>query len=200
MRTKSIIVVGLLMAITSLLSGCAGSSKYMKETSTSTIDYKPGSNEAQVIFMRSSTLYLALNPTVFEINKEGEKLIGIVPARKKVAYRTSPGEHIFMVVGRRAEFMRANLAGGKTYYALLPPRVGVWGGGFFLKPVSKNELNSDDVTDCLKECEVVENTEYSFWWAKDNAPSIRSKREEYLKEWNEKAEEDKPALNADDGV
>ena len=44
--------------------------------------------------------------------------IGILSGKTKVAHLTEPGEKLFMVIGENADFMKATLEAGKTYYAL----------------------------------------------------------------------------------
>lgn len=200
MKKKCVVILGLLMAVTIFLSGCAGSSKYMKETSGVAPSYKPEKTESLVIFMRPSGLGFAISSSVFDITEKEEVFVGIVPAKKKVAYKTNPGEHMFMVVGESADFMRANLEAGKTYYALVTPRMGVWKARFSLKPIHKQELNSDEFQNWFNSCDFVENTQDSYDWAKNNTVSIQSKKEEYLTKWNEKSDTDKPLLNSDDGL
>jgi len=172
----------------------------MKETSETTISSKPESNEAMVVFMRPSTFKNDFGSSVFDITENREDLVGIVPAKKKVVYKTNPGEHMFMVIGETADFMRANLQAGKTYYALVTPHMGGWKARFALRPVSKKELNSKRLNSWLSSCKIVENTKDSFEWVKQNAPSIQSKKQEFLTEWNARPEKAKPMLNPDDGL
>lgn len=54
----------------------------------------------------------------------------------KVAYHTEPGEHMFMVIAESADFMQATLEAGKTYYAQIVPRPGVWKARFSFRPIN----------------------------------------------------------------
>jgi hypothetical protein len=182
-----------------LVCGCAGSSKYMKEIPEADASYVPDAGHALVIFMRPSGLGFAVSSSVFDITTEENKLVGIVPAKKKVAYRTEPGEKMFMVIGESADFMRADLIGGKTYYALVSPRVGAWKARFSLKPVRKGDLGTGKFSEWTKSCVYNENTKASYGWAEQNAPSINSKRDKYMKKWLEKPEEARPFLKPEDG-
>lgn len=196
--SKSHAVAGILLIVALSLFGCAGSNQYMKPSVQEGAAPVPGDNESLVIFMRPSTMGWAVSSSVFDINDKDESFLGIVSAKKKVVYRAAPGEHMFMVIGESADFMRANLLPGKTYYALVTPRMGNWKARFSLKPLAKSELGSDKFKEWYAACEFTENTPGAFQWAKDNAESIRSKRVEYLKKWNEKPEAGKPVLNPDD--
>jgi hypothetical protein len=183
----------------SIFAGCAGSSKYMKLAPAGT-DYYPEDDKALVIFMRPSTLGYAIQSSVFDVTSGENKLVGIISAKKKLAYKTDPGEHLFMVVGESADFMKAKLEAGKTYYALVSPRMGVWKARFSLKPVHKEELSSEEFRNWVQACEYVENKESAYKWAEQNAANIQSKREKYLIKWNEKPESAKPTLYPEDGI
>jgi hypothetical protein len=190
----------LIMIISLLFAGCAGSSQYMKLVPDYDTSHLPKDNQSLVIFMRPSSIGFAIQSSVFDITKGENKLVGIVPAKKMVPYETEPGEHLFMVVGESADFMKANLESGKTYYALVTPRMGVWKARFSLYPVNKEELASDKLKNWLGDCKYTENTDGSYDWAGKNAKSIQAKKEKYLSKWNEKQEQDQPRLNPDDGV
>lgn len=188
-----------LFAVVLISQGCA--SKYMKPVGPdAALSYAPSGEESVVIFMRPSVVGGAIQSSVFDVTTEDNVLVGIVSSKTKVAYRVSAGDHLFMVIGESADFMRAELLAGKIYYALVTPRMGVWKARFSLRPVHQEDLSSDEFKDWQSSCEFVENTEDSFKWARDNAPSIQNKREEYFKKWMSKPEEDRPVLRKEDGL
>ncbi|MDR3631638.1 MAG: hypothetical protein P4L42_15060 [Desulfocapsaceae bacterium] len=191
-----------LILIISILSltGCAGSNKYMKEVSGEAIKTTPNKEEVSVIFMRPSGFGFAISSSVFDLTGDTDTFVGIVSAKKKIVYKTKPGEHMFMVIGESADFMKADLRGEKIYYVLVTPRMGVWKARFSLQPVSRSELSSADFNDWVNSCTYTENTDDSYTWAKDNAPSIQSKKSEYLPEWYKKSESDRPFLKAEDAL
>ncbi|MEW5802673.1 MAG: hypothetical protein AB1847_11295 [bacterium] len=188
------------MIIALFFAGCAGSSKYMKLVPDYDTSHLPGDNKSLVVFMRPSGMAYAIQSSVFDATEGEDKLVGIVPAKKMVAYETDPGEHLFMVVGESADFMKADLESGKTYYALVTPRMGAWKARFSLYPVHKDELSSDKFKDWQRGCEYVENTDSSYNWARQNSRSIQAKKEKYLKAWNEKSGSNQPVLYPDDGL
>ncbi len=124
---------------------------------------------------------------------------GIVSAKKKVVYKTEPGERLFMVVGESADFMKADLEAGKIYYSLVKPRMGVWKARFSLAPVPK-AADQEKLNDWKNTCQYYENTDASYQWAEKNAKSIASKKEKYLKKWNARPEAERPALLREDGM
>ena len=198
MKRQSCFTAMLLVATVWLLSGCAGSSSHMKEVAGDAISIAPSGQEAAVVFMRPSGLGFAINSSVFDIDGDTNTFVGIVSAKKKIVYKTKPGQHMFMVIGESADFMQADLQAGKTYYALVTPRMGAWKARFSLKPVGRNELSSAEFKEWVDGCAYTENTASSFGWAKDNGPSVQAKKREYLPKWHGKSGEDKPYLRAED--
>lgn len=200
MRTRHV-AIAVIISTAMFLIGCAGSNKYMKPAANGQGDpasFNLGDDEAGIIFMRPSTFGFAISSSVFELTEEDEMFAGIVSAKKKVFYKTSAGEHLFMVVGESADFMKANLMAGKLYYALVRPRLGAMKARFSLTPVTKNELTSEQFKSWEKACELTENTPEAFQWAKKNSGSIKSKREKYWPVWDGKADYDKPILREED--
>lgn len=195
---KIIILIVSLLSVLSLTS-CA--SKYMKAAGPDALaGYMPSAGDATVVFMRPSSFGGAIQSSVFDVTTEKNVFVGIVSSSAKVAYRTTPGVKTFMVVGESADFMKAELAAGKVYYALVTPRMGVWKARFSLRPVHKEELSGDEFKGWNNGCELVENTPESFKWAKDNAPSIQEKRIEYFEKWMSKSESERPFLKTEDGM
>lgn len=198
MKKPSFCTAMLFVTVLFLLSGCAGSSSHMKEVSANAVNIAPSGQEAAIVFMRPSGLGFAINSSVFDIEGDTNTFVGIVSAKRKIVYTTSPGQHMFMVIGESADFMQADLQAGKTYYALVTPRMGAWKARFSLKPVSKTELSSPEFKEWTDSCTYTENTDSSYYWAKDNAPSIQAKKIDYLPKWQGKSDADKPFLKAED--
>ncbi|MGA2410811.1 MAG: hypothetical protein ABSG46_10555 [Candidatus Binataceae bacterium] len=158
----------------------------------------PPPGKAMVVFMRPSLIGSALKSPVFDVSVEPPVLVGIVSAKKKVAYITDPGVKRFMVVdlAEKAEFMDATLLAGKTYYACIIPRIGLWLGRFSFEPIGQ-AVTDKKLDDDLADTSWVANTPASFEWAQVHAQSIQAKQDEYLQPWLD--EPDKPTLYAADG-
>lgn len=189
-------VLALLVLV--LLSGCAGSSAYMKDVPEETASFAPSAGKALVTFMRPSGIGFAVQSTVFDVTAGKTEFIGIVSAKTKIAYEVEPGDHHFMVVGESADFIGATVEADKHYYALVTPRMGVWKARFSLRPVTGVELKSDQFADWFDECRWVENTGQSYEWAKNNRDSILAKQQEYWEVWSQKP--DQPILRPNDGA
>jgi len=122
-----------------LLAGCAGPITHMREAPGG-VSTAPPPGKAVVVFLRPSSLGFAIASSVYELKAGGDAFVGIVPAKRKLVYVTDPGSTRFMVVSEAADFMAAELEGGKTYYALVTPRMGAWKARFSLRPVTAGEL------------------------------------------------------------
>ncbi|KPJ76367.1 MAG: hypothetical protein AMJ54_11950 [Deltaproteobacteria bacterium SG8_13] len=190
--------IGVAVLFLLVLVGCAGTSKYMQDVTDPNIAYAPAVDEVIVVFMRPSTFAFAIQSGLFDITTEKNDVIGIVSAKKKLAYRTTPGKHLFMVTGESADFLQADLQAGKTYYALITPRMGAWKARFSLAAVSK-DIEPDKLNEWKTACTWVETSEATRQWAKENAGSIQRKRSDYIAKWMAKPEEGKPTLAPEDG-
>ena len=186
-----------LMAMVLVLVACAGPLRGMREVPVSQVRTTPPAHQAAIIFLRPSTMGYAIASSVFELRDDGERFIGIVPAKKKLVHHVDAGRRRFMVVSEAADFMDAELETGKTYYALVTPRMGVWKARFSLRPVMATELDGQHFREWLEACEWIENTEETREWARSNSHDIQHKRVEYLRKWEPRG--DKPTLQAVDG-
>lgn len=181
-----------------VLYNCSGSSHLIQPVKETKATYQAGPDESLVVFMRPSSFGFAIQSVVFEVTKADEKLIGVVPAKKKVVYHTTPGRHLFMVYGENADFMKADLKAGKVYYALVNPRMGMWKARFSLGAIHYN-IDPEKFQEWTGSCSLVENSPDAFKWAKEHAKNIHNDRVRYLKKWNQKTEDKKPALHPEDG-
>ncbi|MBQ0755534.1 MAG: hypothetical protein KBT66_09775 [Amphritea sp.] len=113
-----------------LIQGCASN---LMTTSQTGVIAPPDNDMATVVFMRSSMVAGAIGVELFEIVDGELEFIGALPNGSKVAYKTSPGQKIYMAYGSAADFMIGNIKEGKTYYSIVRPN---WGtGGFAPTPI-----------------------------------------------------------------
>ncbi len=194
---KNLLKFASVLLIFMLFFGCAGSSRYMKDVADSEASYIPGADQSVILFLRPTTFGYAVQSPIFDVTTDENKLIGIVSAKKKVAYITKPGKHLFMVTGEAADFMQADLEPGKTYYVLISPIVG-WKVYFLLCAIHKN-VNQEKLEKWKNTCKYTEVTEVTHQWAEKNSRSIQAKRARCLPVWEAKPESGKPTLFPDDG-
>ena len=191
-------------ALALLLTGCASTSMKVAEKQMVT---KPGAEEAQVVFMRSAFLAQAITGSLYEVKGEELEFIGLIANNTKIVYKTTPGKHRFMVIGESADFLEADLVAGKTYHALVTPRMGVWSARFSLWPMSnradaEHKVNSEEFDKVFSNSKLVElNPESEAWFAKAKG-DVQKKKDKYILEWEKKSASAlaKRTLQPDDGV
>jgi hypothetical protein len=191
-----------MLAMVGLLGACAGTVKNMRELPAGETFVAPASDEAVIVFLRPSSFGFAIQSSVFHFDDaEAEpELVGIVAAKKAVAYRVEPGEHLFMVVGESADFMSAEVEAGETYYVVVQVRMGVWKARFSLNPIESDEIGTEEAQDQIASCDFVETTPDSFAWAADNMDDLRDKQRRYWVTWMEKPASERPHLGPEDSA
>lgn len=191
------------VALTSvfLLAGCATGP--MQEMPGAMIK-APAQNDAQVVFVRSSMMGSAISSSVYDVTA-GTQFVGILPNGDKLAYTTTPGKHLFMVIGESADFLEANLTAGKTYYSVVKPRFGAFKSRFSMWPI-RNDANADYSSKSSdfagwQKTTLLSNTPASLAWFQKNQADIESKRAEYFPEWQKNSPEERAqhTLNPEDG-
>lgn len=182
-----------------LLSGCAGSLKHMQVVEPGAVKKAPSAGKSMIVFMRPSTLGHAIQSSVFDVTNGDPQLIGLVPAEMKVAHEVEPGKHLFMAIGESADFMHADLAADKTYYALVTLPMGAWKARFSLAPIDAEQLTSEQFDDWLGSCEWIEKIDSAEDWAQTNMISIVAKQQKYYPLWLQKPEAEQPRLKPEDG-
>lgn len=183
-------LIALLLTFT-LLSGCVSPNMGHSKPAQAVTGPAPG--KALVIFMRPSKLGFKVHATVFD----GDKMIGMVPYNTKLPYTAKPGKHMFMVVSEAADFMKAELVAGKTYYVQVVPRMGAWRARFSLAPIHRADLETAKVKQWIKNAKFIDNLPSAYAWGKNNRPSILTKKNTYFSKWQKKA--NKPFLRPEDG-
>ena len=164
------------------LAACAGTTTMVKSAAPAAA--KP--NDATVVFMRSSFVGSAVAASVFDVSQPGTRFVGVVDNGVKLAYVVSPGDHTFMVVSEAADFMKATLLPGRTYYALITPRMGAWKARFSFRPLRQPDLAGADFADWDKNTHWVETGAEAVAWASRNAADVEKKRATYWPEWSSK--------------
>jgi hypothetical protein len=192
-RTLQPLLIGLLCLGA---PACAGAVKNMRAVESVNTAVAP--NEAMVIFLRPSGMGFGVQSSVFEVaDNRPATLVGIVAAKKKLAYRTTPGLHTFMIIGESADFMYADLQPGRTYHAIAQVRMGVWKARFSLQPV--HAYDRGQLPGYLADSSWVETGPESLQWAQENSADIEGKRAEYYLKWMQKPAAERPALFPQDG-
>ncbi|MBU1711472.1 MAG: hypothetical protein KKD47_00025 [Proteobacteria bacterium] len=151
-------------------------------------------DNALVYFIRPTSLGFKIHAAVYD----DDKFIGFVPYNQKLPYLAESGDHLFMVVSEAADFMKANLLPGKTYYVQVEPRMGAWRARFSLVPVTKDQLGTDKVQKLINKARLIKNSDSAYQWASDNHDDVLKKKKVYLEKWQSKDEDQRPMLKAID--
>jgi hypothetical protein len=188
-----------------LAGGADAASKKMKEAAEQ--QPRPDADTALVVFLRSSFVGSAIQSTVYETEAAGQRFLGIVSNKTRLATRVAPGAHRFMVIAENADFLEATVEAGKTYYVLISPRPGMWKARFSLLPIRNDQnaqlsLQSADFAKWMKKTTLVEIAPEAEEWYREHQASINKKRDGYLKKWDRMTPADKSelTLNPEDGV
>lgn len=141
--------------------------------------------------MRKAFTAKAIDASLYDVTGGKTQFIGIMANGTKIAYPTVPGHRVFMVVSEAADFLEADLAPGKTYYAMVTPRMGLWKARFSLWPVgrdpnAKYSSQSSDFKDWIADTQLVTNSPKSLNWFERTQRSVEAKRAEYWPVWQEK--------------
>ena len=195
--TKRILLLTILMVILSL-SGCSGKVVHMKEADKNAVIQAPDKGQSLIVFVRTGVYGVAKQTSIFEIIDNRPHLVGILASGKKVAYTTTPGEHIFMAVGSGLDstLMSATLSADKTYYIDTDIVGGVWGvADVIFIPMTDDE----NIKSKLDECQLVELNNESLKWADENSDDLNKNYIAANEAWLDTDEEDRAKLVAEDG-
>ena len=155
--------------------------------------------ESKMVFLRPSGMGGAVAATVFDVTGSGDAMIvGIIHMRGKLVYPMKPGAYTFMVVSEAADFMQVTVSPGKTYYALVSPRMGAWKARFSFTPLRGGDSRAEQWE---RSTRLQNNQARADSWMRDNASSVEDKRARWWPVWDGKPEAQKASqtLNAEDG-
>lgn len=199
------------------LGACGGapypkSTESMRQLQMTKVNQRPvaGENEAMLVFMRSSSRFNMVSAAVFDVSDEKTKFLGVVNAGTKVMYRAQPGAYTFMVmkvssfgaVPGEADFMRANVLSGRTYYASVVPYTIFPGqAGFSLRPVRSKDASGSEFSDAENSTHFVVNSQTIERWSPGFEDEGHLKRAEQWPRWGSRSAEERAArtLNSEDG-
>ncbi len=188
-----ILKLALLTLSLGLFSACAVMSPHMTVQEGNPV-LKPEAGKALLVFLRPSSYGGAVQATIYD----GAAYIGTISANTKIAYQADPGKHMFMVIGESADFMQADLVAGKTYYARVSARMGIWKARFSFEP-ENGGTSAEELNAWLKETRLARINDQGRKWAMENKASIMQKHDEYLPVWNNKEKSSQQTLLSGSG-
>jgi hypothetical protein len=173
---------------------CACSGGHMKSVNNPSKLGAPTSGKAKVVFMRPAAAGFMVKAFLYD----GDDYIATVMSRQRYEYLAEPGDHFFMVLGESADFMEAHLQPGKTYYALIALRFGVWKARFSLVP-HNGQISDQNLQTWLRSCKAIEPTEKGYRWGESNRGKAQNLKNRYMPKWLEKPRKDQAVLKAESG-
>ena len=131
-----------------LLTGCAGSSRYMVKA-TPTVGPPP--ERALVYFMRPSGMAFAINFQIWD----SDRFIGLSQAKSYFAYECDPGKHLFLGIAENKVAIEADLEAGKSYYIGTNVRMGAMKARMDFTPVIRGSQLWDKVEEYKKSLDFI---------------------------------------------
>jgi len=168
MSRKSIVKVGALALLLALLAtGCGA---YFIVSTTPRPTTPPSADMARVYFVKPGGSFG--NAQGFVLLED--KVIGYLQNRQVFYVELPPGEHLFMSVTSNTDGIKANLAGGKTYYVRLfstPGAMSMMMGGsenMYMEPIAPGTEGWDKRWEWIDGATLVEMNEEKVvgWEAK----------------------------------
>jgi hypothetical protein len=198
-RSLLILLIPVVLSACGSTGGSTGASTQMAPLNAPPVVRQ---GESTVVFMRSSFVGGPLPAMVYDASGPENRFIGFVNNGTKLAHPVKPGTYTFMVVAESADFMQATIEPGRSYYALVTPRVGVWSARFSFKPLRRHDLGGADFASWASATKYVTNSPETELWAKDKAAEVAAKRAEYWPEWNAKPphQRESQTMKPEDGV
>ena len=108
---KGCLLLLLIFALT-VLSSCGGPEHYLIKKNTLN-ELQKNNNKATVVFIRHQRGFGGTHDVAVY---DGDMLIGILSKSGYFTYEANPGEHLFASYSAKLDFLKANIAAGKTYY------------------------------------------------------------------------------------
>ncbi len=185
------------------VAGCAGRGMVARQTKDLAV--KP--DEALIIIMRARYVYsgvpgappapgsaarpnydpaagLPRSVSLYDVTDEEIRFIGIIREGQRVAVSVKPGKTRLMLYSRSTDFLEANVAAGKTYYARIgadQEALGAARHAFIAMRAS--EIASAEFKEWDSGTTLVTRTERAEAWAERGAGSIAQKRTVGWQEW-----------------
>jgi len=193
---KGKLALFVLLASAFLLVGCASTG--MEPVTKMGGDYRPGPGETTVIFIgKNNPLARGAISRVFDVTTDQNVFVGFVQGGRQLAHKTTPGDHLYMVIGDNGDFIRTKMAGGKTYYIEINPSIGILGPRFYFAGVQKNEQGEKGFQDRKNKLKFWEKTPKAEAKGAAGAQKVRDK---YLPKWIQEKGKDSYSLLPPDGM
>jgi hypothetical protein len=177
-----------------VLSGCAGSSKYMVQAEKPQL--AADQNKATVFIMRPSGIGFAINFQIWD----SDRFVGLSQGKSYLRYVCDPGKHLFIAIAENKTYMPADLEAGRIYYVLTSPRMGVWKARVSMNPVKKGSEDMSKVQEWMSDLEYIVRVSDT---ADAHEANKKSEIMELVNRFNSLSPQEKaeyPVIIRDDGI
>ena len=165
----------------------------------------PSPDEALVVFVYPADSGEFVRMSIIDVTDPAARLVGIIEPGSKVLHRAKPGQYLFMLNYARAHFLQADLAAGKTYYAVVLKEIPQ--GRFSvmnlytLRAIRESELSNLLFVRAERNAMPVTKSKKADDWFAARATSFTQKKDKYLPVWREMSQDEraKSTLQQSDG-
>ena len=192
--------LGLWLCLSIGVAGCASRGMMAKDENPTT----PTPDRAVITLMypRQPTDFVSVS--VYDVTEPQTKFIGILENGSKIAYPVPAGKYTFMIVANSTDFLDAQVAAGKTYYAVVEQTQPHAAGLMFryaFRAVRAAEIDSADFREINRWTPFRAKTAKADAWYGTTESSVRNRREANLPIWGVRtaAERSSRTLNVEDG-
>jgi hypothetical protein len=191
--------LGTFVAVATLaLTGCAGSSDYMREARPAAPIAAPA-DRAVVVFVRPSGLAFGIN---FSIIDQTGHWMGDAVSKSHFAVALPPGDYTFVAWAENTDLVKASLDAGRIYYVEVSPALGALYAQVSLEALTPRSVDWKNLPGWLTDTKRLEplptGTAYMESRHDDAMKRVASANEN----WSEMTPDDreKRTLHADDGL
>lgn len=168
------VLLSALAVVCLFAAGCM--TKLMQPTAAPPVTGAVQSDQAAIVFFRSSGLGGGVQAPVVESVDNDVRYVGIVSSKMKLLHKTTPGKHYYVVGGEDANLLEADLEGGKIYYVDIEPKMGIFKARFIFVPITAAELSSESFLKDLAACAWYTNNPEGKAWFDSNYESLKDKK------------------------
>src|SRR5258707_3865825 len=112
MMTRGRVGCAVLVVVGLAVGGCVPL-RGMRQVPAERVGVKPPADQAAIVFMHVARR--GGTTSMFELRGSQDRFIGLLVTNTRLVHLTPPGRTRFMVIGRHASFLDAELEAGKTY-------------------------------------------------------------------------------------
>ena len=176
------------IGLSCLLAGCAGK---VEKVSPSQWVTQPAPGKALVYFLRPTThanLGLAMQRVPVEAPLyDNDVYVASIPTGTHIALQADPGKHLFMVLGEKPDFLKADLLAGKTYHV----KIESWFNESRFELLADNgQMARSDLNIWINTTTQIIPNDKARAWAAGNTEKTHKLKAKHLPDWEKRMARD----------